>query len=366
MGEKNKKKLKRSRSSSKRRKLKDSDSESSSSEDSDDSMSSEEDSDSSTSESWNSCLGDGNGAEGQYDDNSAFTSLKPQIDSIWNGLTGLNSAAASDKFSCLDFCVNVQGTEDQLSSAIPNLSSSSYSKFDDDMESLAAQAFVDGVSAASAARATVADIEVTTIRGELEFTNAPGSGDGETTTVPVVTTTAAPGGTTDVATTSSSTSLTTTVPMLAFSGCITLYFPILWVVQTLFPGLFDFCPIFADNFCRDFAAVGGKCWSNHCDAVCRGDGQSDVEKPDDNDPASTDANSNKGECFKENGQLSENAQANVAKFGCFDFCFEVHLTNDQFTALESQACRSGKCSRQFSFNEADLIALAENIADDAV
>ena len=86
------------------------------------------------------------------------------------------------------------------------------------------------------------DIEVTTIKGNFEVTNEA-SGDGETTTAaPVVTTTAA-SGTTGASTDGTTVAVTTTPAppeMFGYKGCISLYFPVLWIVQTMFPGLFDF------------------------------------------------------------------------------------------------------------------------------
>lgn len=296
--------------------------------------------------------------QGQYDDNSDFTPLKNDIDSIWNGLVGLNTAAATDKYSCMDFCVDITGYGFQLYTAIPNLSSSSYSKFDDDMVNIATSLFVAGVNQAASSRSgtiTEADVELTTIRGEMDYTNEA-SGDDEITTTQATTTTA-PDGTTSVSTTSTT---EVTDPMLAFSGCITLYFPILWLFQTLFPGLFDFCPVFAEKFCSPFEATGAKCWSDHCDAVCRGDGVSDFNRPDDVDNDAADASGNKANAFAANGQLAANVGDNIGKFGCFDFCFEIHMTDDQFNSLSADQ------SRSFSFNQADLVALAEQVADDAV
>lgn len=311
---------------------------------------------------FDSCTGngipnDGSTASGDpYDSNSNIAALAGTVSSSFANQDGTTV--------CVDICADLSGYGYSLSQFLvsgDHLTSADYAPWHQSMEDITKQAVE---SATSGARS--GDIEVTTIKGNFEVTNEA-SGDGEVTTTaaPVITTTA-PDGSTDAVTDASTVAVTTTPAppeMFGYKGCISLYFPVLWIVQTMFPGLFDFCPIFGSNFCKPFDAIGAPCWMNHCDAVCRGDGTPDYALNDDEDSAAANANDNKGTCFdKQTGAVLQEANDNKSKFGCFDFCFEVHMTQAHMDAITA----SRDFSRTFSFTEADVTALAEEIADDAM
>jgi len=311
------------------------------------------------------CTGDGqagNTVGDEFDTNSAVDNLLGlgYVTTDW----GCTSCAPATH-SCMDYCVTLSGTADAFYNinsefgAATAFSTADYDKFHASIENQASSWLTADLSASRSDDT----ILVTTARADLEVINEA-SGAGETTTPVAVTTTASVDGTTGVPDTTGApvTTLSTTA-MFGFKGCVTLYFPILWIVQTMFPGLFDFCPIFGQNFCQPFQAVGAPCWMNHCDAECRGDGKPDINNPIDADDQSAEQSDNTGECFKPgSGEVSENAEADKSKFGCFDFCFEVHMSQAHMDSLQT----ARHFTRNFSFNEADIIAIAEEIADDAM
>ena len=118
------------------------------------------------------------------------------------------------------------------------------------------------------------DVEITGLTLDMEVEEYEGSGIETTTSSLTVTTgdyTSVTGGT-----------WTTGEPVMSYQFCQTLYFPILWLLETMFPSIFSFCPIFEDHFCSVFEDHGA-CWQTYCEKTCSGDGRPDVDYLGDDD-----------------------------------------------------------------------------------
>lgn len=153
-------------------------------------------------------------------------------------------------------------------------------------------------------------VAATTVNLETELIEAEASGDGEGEV-----TTVAPGPTEE--------------PVASYSQCLSLYFPALWILQTMFSSIFNFCPVFEHKLCYAFTDVGAECWQHSCDTTCTGDGKPDVNAlmDDDADAVAADEQTD-GEhtCWKDNS-LDSNYDAH--SFGCFDVCFEIQASDSQ-------------------------------------
>ena len=201
--------------------------------------------------------------------------------------------------------------------------------------------------------------------GDDQPTSPPTTTAAPTTTSAIVTTTpvatsapsnATSAGQTTTVTTTTSTTVSIGPPeeTIKIELCIELYFPVLWLLQTMFGGLIDFCPIFERKLCEEIEFVGGHCEvSRDCDADC-------------------DAGY---EAFDENGDVNTKDQDDFtySKFGCFDVCIEVHFTNDIFANF-SQSVENGNGSSRLksivrnvpSFNFEHIQQMLTDMAQEAV
>jgi len=157
------------------------------------------------------------------------------------------------------------------------------------------------------------NVAATPIRGEAEVIEGEGSGapDDDTTT--------------DVTT-------TTQEPFAEYFQCVSLYFPTMWILQTAFPDIFDFCNVYEYHFCSPWDSVGAKCWQPFCSTSCTGDGTPDVDylMDDDADAQAADDQTDQDGCWDGN-KVDQNADPNV--FGCFDVCWRVHATNSHIDEI---------------------------------
>jgi hypothetical protein len=121
----------------------------------------------------------------------------------------------------------------------------------------------------------------------------------------------------------------TSEPVSSYSQCLSLYFPFLWLLQTAFSTIFNFCPIFEHELCYAFDAAGAECWQYHCDTTCSGDGTPEIDHPMDDDFEAEDASEQTDgdhTCWAGN---SVDSNYNIGLFGCFDVCFEIQATDSQ-------------------------------------
>jgi len=168
-------------------------------------------------------------------------------------------------------------------------------------------------------------------------------------------TTVAPSTTTVVTTISDVTTTVAEPDLIKIELCIELYFPCLWLLQTLFAGLFDFCPIFEGQLCDAIESAGARCWvSKPCDADCEAD----------------------YDIWDENGDVNvaQVDSSTQTKLGCFDLCVEVHFTADTFGVFQDDTAASNDTSARFakivrdvpSFNFEHIQNMITEMAQEAV
>lgn len=291
---------------------------------------------------YNTCNGDGNGKGGFLDNNSLANDLAGELDNVFDGSDPITQKETGS--SCFDYCFELDGLQGELITGIPTITSAGYTQYADDVESLfesaGASLFADG-----------SVIHTTTFNAKVEFTNHA-SGDGDVTTTESTGT----GGTTAAPVT------TTAAPdILEFQACITIYFPILWILQTLFPGLDSLCPVYGDLFCNQFESVKGlsSCWAD-CSNQCTGDGVPDAQNQADSNSGAASASGNTDQVLDENGKVI--TSADPKKFGCFDFCVTIQLDDLAYSEISNNTDSS---QRTFSFGQDDMTALVSEQANNA-
>jgi hypothetical protein len=121
------------------------------------------------------CSGNGNGAEGEYDQNTVAYTMSQNVINYFDGLDAVDASVDSTANSCFDICLKISGDESQLNPtssstrAISNLTSSHISKYIPDLEDMVQEAVNGAIGATQAAA-------VTTLNAEHEVTLAEGSG----------------------------------------------------------------------------------------------------------------------------------------------------------------------------------------------
>lgn len=189
---------------------------------------------------------------------------------------------------------------------------------------------------------------ISTTTDPFETTEEPFETTFEPSTTFIPDTTTLPETTKIVTTTTSTTTqevTTTTLPeMIRIEMCLDLFFPVLWILQTQFGGLFDFCPVFKKNLCDQIEWAGGACWLDSCEAECQGD----VDLWDKND------------------NINDAAVQQKDKFGCFEVCLVVDFSPESFENFQQIAAEEERRLSTTRFDFSSLEDLLTDLAQEAL
>lgn len=124
-------------------------------------------------------------------------------------------------------------------------------------------------------------------------------------------------------------------------------------MQTMFSGLFDFCPIMKSNLCDAIEQSGAACFVYNCDAECIAETT----------------------VFGNNGQVDQTGVQQVTKFGCFDLCFQVHFDAESWAQFVEDREADGSSINELrssskldlsAFNFANINGVMEDLAQEAL
>ena len=283
---------------------------------------------------FSTCTGDGTvDNDYNYDSNG---NLQSYVTQGWVQIPSFDDNGApleqNGMFACLDVCVKTSVPSALIAAGTVN--AYDVAAFLADEISSGAVVAIEQITGEEVAAFAAGQFAASVVNVEFELIEGESSGDEEPTIEP------------------------TSEAVSSYGKCMSLYFPMLWMLQTMFSTIFNFCPIFKDHMCYPFEDVGAQCWQTHCSTTCSGDGTPDVNFNGDNDDDAADASDNTANSNGWSGNsVDSGASGNV--FGCFDICFKIEATDTQ---LQEVMTNLGMSAR-FLNNLGDWF---EDVAQDAM
>ena len=139
--------------------------------------------------------------------------------------------------------------------------------------------------------------------------------------------------------------------MIGMTVGFSMHFPALWLINTMFSDIEDFCEVFSEMACSEINsdAVGGSCWIETCDQQCyaNGDASDDdatVFTGSFDDSVNSDVaaiwgdslnNGSNGLFAADNGNIISTDPNDKSKYACFSAVMTVHLDSGAAGAVQA-------------------------------
>lgn len=317
---------------------------------------------------FNTCSGDGAGAGGkpELDNNSDAAAMSGNSASAFLSNGAPNPGLFKKEFACFDLCAEFNGSAFQLNGGngdhkvFEDILSDQLGDYVDGLEKNIEEAVIDAVNARlkSSGQLSAGDVAVTMVQAEHDLIHSD-SGSGFDQTIDTAGDDVVPDVTAEVPDVTSNDTDDSVTESTSFPGSdvigmtvgFSMHFPALWLINTMFSDIEDFCEVFSEMTCADINsdAVGGSCWIESCDQQCYANGDASDDDAtvftgsfDDSVNSEVAAiwgdslnNQSNGLFAADNGNIITTDPSAKSKYACFSAVMTVHLDSGAAGAVQA-------------------------------